>query len=436
MVKNPFTFGNPVIDQSLFFGRKSEITQITNRLLSSGHESTSLIGDSRMGNTSLLKYLSNPVSAAELGLHPDSYSPLYIDFQGQPEITPDRFWKRVFATMKRSAQQPEIKELAGEYRKMEEFDIFDLEDFFDEISDMGITIVLLMDEFEYVTQSPNIRGDFFGGLRSLAIHSNLSLVPATRRELADLVHSEELKGSPFFNIFASVNLRPFSSEDSRQMLDYYLSRSENHYTEEEKAYLATLGDGHPYFLQMAGYYWFFGKEDGLEGQELCDYIFDNYYQQSLPHLKDLWSICDRNEKSILQTVASKRKADLSSLTIRAVTLEKTKYRDPIENLIKRGLLNEREGDYVINLPCLERFLDEVIDSEIEKELFSRKPFAIAEQPRSRPHEFDVFISHSTKDKPQADLLVRGLESRGIACWIVPRNINPGTPYPEADNRCD
>jgi len=75
MSQNPFTFGNPVIDQTLFFGRKGEIAQITNRLLSSAHESTSLIGDSRMGNTSLLKHLSNPHSAVALGLHPDSYSP-------------------------------------------------------------------------------------------------------------------------------------------------------------------------------------------------------------------------------------------------------------------------------------------------------------------------------------------------------------------------
>ena len=41
---------------------------------------------------------------------------------------------------------------------------------------------------------------------------------------------------------------------------------------------------------------------------------------------------------------------------------------------------------------------------------------------------DVFISHSTKDKEIADGIVDFLESRGISCWIAPRNIVPGSDW--------
>lgn len=41
---------------------------------------------------------------------------------------------------------------------------------------------------------------------------------------------------------------------------------------------------------------------------------------------------------------------------------------------------------------------------------------------------DVFISHSTQDKPIADALCATLESRGIRCWIAPRDILPGTDW--------
>ena len=44
---------------------------------------------------------------------------------------------------------------------------------------------------------------------------------------------------------------------------------------------------------------------------------------------------------------------------------------------------------------------------------------------------DVFISYSTKDKIVAFELCTTLEIRGIRCWIAPRNIPPGIPYPEA-----
>jgi sugar phosphate isomerase/epimerase len=44
---------------------------------------------------------------------------------------------------------------------------------------------------------------------------------------------------------------------------------------------------------------------------------------------------------------------------------------------------------------------------------------------------DVFISHSSLDKPQADAVCAGLESAGIRCWIAPRDILPSAIYAEA-----
>lgn len=39
--------------------------------------------------------------------------------------------------------------------------------------------------------------------------------------------------------------------------------------------------------------------------------------------------------------------------------------------------------------------------------------------------YDVFISHSSKDKDIAELICRVLESNGIRCWIAPRDITGG-----------
>jgi len=45
--------------------------------------------------------------------------------------------------------------------------------------------------------------------------------------------------------------------------------------------------------------------------------------------------------------------------------------------------------------------------------------------------YDVFISYSSHDKAVADAACANLESRGIRCWIAPRDVLPGTPYGEA-----
>jgi hypothetical protein len=43
---------------------------------------------------------------------------------------------------------------------------------------------------------------------------------------------------------------------------------------------------------------------------------------------------------------------------------------------------------------------------------------------------DVFISYGTEDKPVADAVCARLESRGIRCWIAPRDVQPGRSYGE------
>jgi TIR domain len=41
---------------------------------------------------------------------------------------------------------------------------------------------------------------------------------------------------------------------------------------------------------------------------------------------------------------------------------------------------------------------------------------------------DVFISHSSRDKPVADAVCAALENAGVRCWIAPRDVQPGRPF--------
>jgi TIR domain-containing protein len=42
--------------------------------------------------------------------------------------------------------------------------------------------------------------------------------------------------------------------------------------------------------------------------------------------------------------------------------------------------------------------------------------------------FDVFISHSHRDKPAADAACAALEATGVRCWIAPRDVEPGAEW--------
>jgi hypothetical protein len=47
---------------------------------------------------------------------------------------------------------------------------------------------------------------------------------------------------------------------------------------------------------------------------------------------------------------------------------------------------------------------------------------------------DVFISHSSEDKAIADAACARLETRGLRCWIAPRDVVPGATYPSEIRR--
>jgi hypothetical protein len=294
MSHNPFTFGNPIKDPAGFIGREADIRQITNRLLSSAHESTSIIGERRIGKTSLLYHLSHPAVSARLGLARDKFCLVYVDFQGLTDITPARFWQRILKKMARSVCDDSLKAVIEKTGESEEFDLFDLEDLFEASQDKGITTVLMLDEFEYITQNPNFKGDFFGGLRALAIHHGVALLPATRRELVDLCHSEEIKGSPFFNIFANVVLRPFAKSEVDGMLTKYTINGGLVFSSEENDFVRAMGGGYPFFVQMAGHYLADGKLQSLNGDALTLYAAENFDQQADSHYSYLWSHCSES----------------------------------------------------------------------------------------------------------------------------------------------
>lgn len=371
MVINPFTFGNPISDPALFHGRKTEIRQILNRLLSSAHESTSVVGERRIGKTSLLNHLSNPEVATGLGLPKDKFCLVYVDFQGLTDITPQRFWQRVLTKISRSLCDQSLVDPVKKLSQQSSFDLFDLEDCFEQITSKDVVIVLFMDEFEYVTQNPNFGSDFFGGLRSLAIHHKLALIPATRRELVELCHSNEIKGSPFFNIFANVVLHLFNKTEIKELIDGYTKNGKLQFTNDEKDFIFQLAGGYPFFVQMACHYLWEGKNQGLTDDALKTFVSGNFTVQSDSHYSFLWSHCSESEKITLITVLTLGLEKTSKRTVPTMeNLARLRPRAPqdIAELDKRGLIKETSGEYALFSPSLAQWIRrEIVASPGEHE---------------------------------------------------------------------
>jgi AAA+ ATPase superfamily predicted ATPase len=301
---NPFTYGKPIDDPERFIGHQREVEQVYSRLRSA-FESTSIVGERRTGKTSLLKYLAHPDTQANFGLDPEKYTFIYQDFQLlDDKTTPTRFWQRVLQAIKRAVKPYE--DIVSEIDlalKAETIDNYTLDDIFTLIDEEDLYIVLLLDEFEKVTRNENFDNDFFGGLRALAIHHHLALITSSRQSLVELTHSEEVRSSPFFNIFASVNLRVFSEEEATELIDSYLASTDTKFLPAELNVIFASAGYHPHFLQMACHHLFAAYEKELDGPARCRYVTNHVCNEAASLFWDYWHYSNSSEQILLIVLA-------------------------------------------------------------------------------------------------------------------------------------
>jgi AAA-like domain len=345
MPVNPFTYGNPISDPGRFFGRSREVEQIIGRLRNEEFESSSLVGDRRIGKTSLLNYLSDPTVRAAHHLGPDEYIFVYADLQMVDEaMGPDQLWRRLLTLMRRRCEDEAVAKLV-ESVKDERLDTFVLDELFDQIDDKGQHVVFLMDEFEHVTTNENFDADFYYGLRSLVIHHQLAIVTSSRRELIELCHSDAIKSSPFFNIFANINLRLFSPADAEHMMSQSLAGTGVQFSEPETARVLDLAGFHPYFLQAACWMLFESYLNGLAGEARMSLLWGQFGQEAAPHFTDYWDNSDDYEKIVLTAGALLERANPPGRDFSMAQLHTLFARSEptVKHLEKRGLLMPDAG---------------------------------------------------------------------------------------------
>jgi AAA-like domain len=345
---NPFTYGNPISDPRRFVGRTREVEQIFGRLGNEEFESSSLVGDHRIGKTSLLKYLADPGVREAHGLGPGRCSFVYVDLQMVDQaMNPDRLWHRLLTLLQRQCADLGVSKAVSGLVRQDRLDAFDLDEVFQEVDENGHNVVFLLDEFERITANTNFGPDFYYGLRSLMIHHRLALVTSSRLELIELCHSDAIKSSPFFNVFANISLRMFARAEFELMVERALSGTAVAFTEPELENVLELAGLHPYFLQAACHMLYESYELRLGLLERQDFLAAGFRAQAVPHIIDYWDNSNDYEKIVLTAAAMLERAAQSSAGFTQDDLERVFSRSElwVENLAKRGLIIEAGGRY-------------------------------------------------------------------------------------------
>jgi predicted Ser/Thr protein kinase len=312
---NPFIYGKP-IPPEYFVGREEEVTACFNTLAGPVRGSIAISGEPRVGKTSLLTYVAQIGAAEDWGQPHTRNHFVLLDCQSISRFSPTRFWHRVLDLLARRVDSTPLKEKVVQLLNKEDIDSVHFEEVLEVLHATGESLVLLLDEFEWVVKrDPKnlpITRDFLSGLRALInITPNvLSLVTATQLPLNVLCHGITTdEGSPFYNNFIFRRLQPFRSHEVDQLIERALTSTGITFDDQDRAYISQVAGTHPFLVQVAGSLLFEAKRQNLSVADDYQTIGTRFEEQARLHLRELWKFSSPEEQTLLLLVAWQQYAE-------------------------------------------------------------------------------------------------------------------------------
>jgi hypothetical protein len=245
----------------MFFGRNRELQEIAQYLRTG--QSVSLAGPTGIGKTSLLIRLTSQAIAAEHGLW-DGYLARSIDCTQLAESSITDLFRRFSDTLAAGLasrglpEEPELRKASASPSRLS------FESALRALNHRGLQVILLLDHFEQVSANPLLDLPFYNALRSAAGRFNLAFLTASDQPLIALTysdHPQEILSSPFFNIFAPLQLSFLPEEEARALIETPALRAGRPFSADQCDFLYRLTGGHPMMLQAACRFAFECPED-------------------------------------------------------------------------------------------------------------------------------------------------------------------------------
>lgn len=369
---NPFSYGSRLKDSSQFVNREEDISALYS--FSSNNICCSLVGERRIGKSSLLRHISLSETLRRFSrphrLVPSHYFFVLVDLQKIAGKSAEVFWRflaqeiaRTLTNRKgRTSTLKTIEALQAALLRPEPTFIV-LEDFLSKLADNDIHLVILFDEFEYLTESTDFDHSFFGQLRSLADGQTLSYITASADSLLDLTYRDQSAiASPFFNIFTPITLGLFTHETARHLLYEPIRNQRSPFNDEEIEFLIDLAGPHPYFLKWAAFILFdqyqsLQKSSTIIHHQTIQKLFD---ERTFDQFRYYWNKLNLNERRILYEIACGESTSATSTPI-------------IRKLIARSLVYEAAGNLRIFSSAFGRFVRSQELNESRKDLRGLPP---------------------------------------------------------------
>lgn len=329
---NPFFHRGAIRRAEDFHGRTAQLNEVLG-LLRNG-QSVSLIGPRRIGKSSLLLHICRPQARAALGLDAPQSLFVLVDCQELGGSPPEDVYETLLDGLLDAANGAGLAVQTGpdmaSYRALDRA--------LRQISQQGVSLVVLLDEFELLAANEHLTPYFFARLRGLTTKYGLAYLTASQRPLFDITAAEEILSSPFFNVFVTLPLGLFTPAEARSLFANRLKETDCHFSDKLVDHLLTLVGPHPFFLHVAGYhaYQTLAQNALSSNPELFAALDEAIEVEADSHLSYLWQNLTPDEQYALAIAEG-----------------------PVDNLRlleQQCLLSQKDGEYVYTSQILRRYV--------------------------------------------------------------------------------
>jgi hypothetical protein len=233
---NPYYRRSAITCEVEFFGRREELREIYQLLTQ--HQSIALIGERRTGKSSILNAISFSRATHSVPEHVRFVFLNCLYAEGSPER---RFIRHMLGQISEELQiDPPPPERDSLWTVA------------DQARQKSRQLVILMDEIDVLVDNRAIPADLFSFFRAWSEAYRIPFVIASREaKIERLLLGTTTSGSPFWNIFKSLYVGPFSRADALELITEPARRLNAPFTEDDIEWISARGGRLPFFIQLA-----------------------------------------------------------------------------------------------------------------------------------------------------------------------------------------
>ena len=253
-IKNPYPAPKPVKDPRLFFGRDAEYAKIKKYL--SENKSIALIGERKIGKTSLFWYLKRV-------LVNDGFVPIYIDLQGILPRTNATFLRTLLDEIKKELLKfdkaniisADLQKISLEINRDESVsELFrrilnSYESCLKRLREKNVHVksfVMMIDEIELLKEFNG--GGLFPFLRSIIEERDYVVFVVAGHDV--LLNITKDESSPFFNMFKNIQLKGISEDGAKKLIHDPVAHYGVTHDEQSVERILKLTGRNPYYIQV------------------------------------------------------------------------------------------------------------------------------------------------------------------------------------------